>query len=32
MCMVRIGIIGYGEIGSSIAKVYQSFDGFEISL
>ena len=32
MCMVRIGIIGYGEIGSSIAKVYQSFDGFEISV
>lgn len=27
---MKIGIIGYGEIGSSIAKVYNSFDGFDI--
>lgn len=27
---MKIGIIGYGEIGSSIAKVYGSFDKFDI--
>lgn len=27
---MKIGIVGYGEIGSSIAKVYESFDGFDI--
>ena len=30
MCLVKIGIIGYGEIGSSIVKVYRSFGGFDI--
>lgn len=29
---MKIGIIGYGEIGSSIAKVYRSFDGFDIKV
>ena len=27
---MKIGIIGYGEIGSSIAKVYESFDGYDV--
>lgn len=27
---MKIGIIGYGEIGSSIAKVYQSYEKFDI--
>jgi hypothetical protein len=27
---MKIGIIGYGEIGGSIAKVYRSFDKFDI--
>jgi len=27
---MKIGIIGHGEIGSSIAKVYRSFGGFDI--
>ncbi len=27
---MKIGIIGYGEIGSSIAKVYESFEGFDV--
>lgn len=30
--MTKIGIIGFGEIGSSIAKVYESFGGFDISI
>lgn len=29
---MKIGIIGYGEIGSSIAKVYKSFGKFDISI
>lgn len=27
---MKIGIIGYGEIGSSISKVYNSFDNYDI--
>jgi len=27
---MKIGIIGYGEIGSSIAKVYESLEGFDV--
>jgi UDP-N-acetyl-D-mannosaminuronate dehydrogenase len=29
---MKIGIIGYGEIGSSIAKVYNSFGRFDVSV
>ena len=28
--MTKIGIVGYGEIGSSIAKVYNSFENFDV--
>lgn len=28
--MTKIGIVGYGEIGSSIAKVYNSFGNFDV--
>jgi UDP-N-acetyl-D-mannosaminuronate dehydrogenase len=29
---MKIGIVGYGEIGSSIAKVYESFSRFDIRI
>lgn len=29
---MKIGIIGYGEIGSSITKVYNSFDRFDLRI
>ena len=27
---MKVGIIGYGEIGSSLAKVYNDFPQFEV--
>lgn len=29
---MKIGIIGYGEIGSSLAKVYSNFSQFEVGV
>jgi UDP-N-acetyl-D-mannosaminuronate dehydrogenase len=29
---MKIGILGYGEIGSSIEKIYKDFEGYEIKI
>jgi len=29
---MKIGIVGYGEIGSSLAKVYSNFSQFEVGV